>query len=173
MKNITQLMNKYKECARNLWNVYFLNQLSLCDSFNDNWDICDEFDKICQLLFLSFVLGPIDRTHFNKSCSYESNPLPLRFINVVPKSESKVPIFINREIGAPTGYWDHSIRAIKKNELDLCFVDYYDFDKQGVRDFKYCHVVVDSSSLYPELIGYHALIECEYVEMFFVFSHTY
>jgi hypothetical protein len=34
MGNITELMNAYRECSRNLWNVYFTRRENIGDSLN-------------------------------------------------------------------------------------------------------------------------------------------
>jgi hypothetical protein len=106
--DITYLMNKYRECVRHLWNSYFLEQLSP----EDQWDISDEFDDICTMLFSSLVLNPIGCTSRKKSPGYKQFPEPLPCLHVVPLAESGTPIRINREVGA-SGYWDYPLDLVK------------------------------------------------------------
>ena len=163
--NITELMNSYRECCRNLWNCYFLRTDSSCEEFD--WDIADEFNEICVRLFSSLVLRQIEVFSYEKVLSQRAKimPCPLKFLHVIPVIETGVPISVNREKN--TGYWDHPIDTIKPDEAKLVFVDYFDFDLMGYRDFQYYLVLIESSSVYPQICGYQALIECRYANVFF------
>jgi len=154
MRNVTLIMNRYRECARNIWNVYFNQQFKV----DDQWTILDEYDNICVALFSSLVLNPISRTLDKKSTSYEKRPKPMMFLKVIPLVDTGVPISINRSIEC-SGYWDYSLTCIKTFDADMMFIDYFDFDMVGFRDFQYCRVRIVASDLYPDLIGRDALIE--------------
>src|SRR5580693_8657049 len=52
MRDITELMNSYRECSRNLWNVYFSKR-------KDVGDALDVFEQIRELLFDSIVLSEL------------------------------------------------------------------------------------------------------------------
>ena len=52
MRNITELMNAYRECSRNLWNVYFAKRENIGGSL-------DAFEQIRELLFDSLVVGQL------------------------------------------------------------------------------------------------------------------
>lgn len=162
MRDITNLMDKYRECARNLWNVYFLEQLLQ----DDNWDLCDEYENICSLLFSSLVLRAVARLSYKKSLAYEAVTEPISIFRVVPSVESGVPIYINRDVPC-TGYWDYPLNIIKPLDVDLRFIDFFDFDRKGFRDFQYCRVRIVGSNTYPEIIGRDALLESNNVKIIF------
>ncbi len=52
MRDITELMNAYRECSRNLWNVYFAKRENVGGSL-------DAFEQIRQLLFDSLVVSEL------------------------------------------------------------------------------------------------------------------
>ncbi len=81
MKNITKEINMYRECVRNLWNVYFLNLLT-----EDNChDLKDEYDDICSRIFSATVLFPFGCVMFEKAKDYQSRPEPLNFLKIFPR----------------------------------------------------------------------------------------
>jgi hypothetical protein len=49
MTDITNLMNKYRECARNLWNAYF-------SAYEFTWDLHEKYESIRKLLFDGLVV---------------------------------------------------------------------------------------------------------------------
>ena len=164
MKDITKLMNIYRECARNLWNVYFQPQVLLHKS-TTKWNFFDEFDDICSLIFKLLILNPLGMISFKKSSSYDKYMKHLTFIRIIPLAESGVPIQINREVNQSYGYWDHKIRVIKPFDADLCFVDFFDFNLLAFRDFQYYLIKIINSSTNPELVDHYALIECNHTKV--------
>lgn len=52
MRDITDLMNTYRECSRNLWNVYFSRRENIGGSL-------DAFRQIRELLFDSLVVSEL------------------------------------------------------------------------------------------------------------------
>lgn len=161
---VTKLMNTYRECVRHLWNTYFLDLLSIVEN---QWDVSDEFDEICTTLFSSLVLNPIGCTSHKKSQRYEGFPTPLSCLHVVPSAKDGVPIQIAREIQSFT-YWDYPIDVIKPLEVDLRFIDFFDFDVLGYKEFEYYRVRIVDSSEYPDIIGRDALLKTRYATVFFV-----
>ena len=57
MRDITDLMQKHRECSRHVWNAYFLPQ---AEAEND-WDLRDRFEDINVKLFSALVLWPLER----------------------------------------------------------------------------------------------------------------
>lgn len=161
MEDITSQVNMYRECVRNLWNIYFVQALEA--NKNQQWNIKDEFDEICSKLFSSIALSFAQYDLPEKSHSYERYPEPLLFLHVIPQSE--VHIHINREIKA-TGYWDHPGEMIKPKDIDLRFIDFFDFDVIGFRDFEYLRVRIVGSDT-QDLVGRDALIRANYSKIYF------
>lgn len=163
--DITQRIHAYRECARHLWNTYFLTQLS--DDVS-HWDISDEFEDICSMLFSSLVLNPIGATEHKKSPGYESNPQPLLCLHIVPISDvGETSIHINREKMKAYGYWDYSINGLSPLDIDLRFIDCFDFDKLGYKNFEYYMGRVVHSPTHLELIGRNALVRASCVRILF------
>lgn len=163
--DITQLMLQYRECSRNLWNMYIRQQVSEFNTDERNeWDIKDEYDEICTILFSTLVLAPIGKSNFKKSHSYEKYQKELSFIDVVPCNE--IPILINREVGETSGYWDYPLKSIQPADVGMRFVDFFDFDRLGFRDFEYIQVRIVESMVYPDLVQRDALVIPRYVKMF-------
>ena len=160
MNNINHLLMRYRECARSMWNVYFMDQGSHVD-----WELCDEYEEICGRLFDSLVLNCLGRSA-KKSRSFDQSPEFMPFLRVVPSVTSGVRIYINREKKS-SPYWDHPITIIQPNDADMRFIDFFDFAKLDVRDFRYIRVRIINSTRDADLIGRDGLIECNDVTVFF------
>jgi hypothetical protein len=162
MRDITSIMNMYRECVRNLWNAYFLNLISS----ENKWDFNDQFEEISSEIFSVFISSCTSCTDIQKSPSFKREKKPIMDICIVPKSEHGVPISINRESPA-SGYWDYPKDLIKPSEVELRFIDFFDFDTLGYRDLEYYIVRIIACNSDKEIIGRDALILVKYVNVFF------
>lgn len=161
---ITHLMNRYRECVRHIWNLFFLELLTE----EAQWDISDEFDEICVKLFSSLVLNPMGCLSLKKSSSYERSPIPLPCLSVVPSSElGSASIHINTEKEKASGYWNYPFDTIKSTDVALCFIDCFDFDKLGYKNLEYYMVRIVDSSKNSDIIGRNALIRANCTQIFF------
>ena len=86
MRDITELMNAYRECSRNLWNVYFSKR-------KDIGDALDVFEQIRELLFDSIILSELS---YEGEAEGEDIPPPV--LRVVPGSRSLILI---QRLGGP------------------------------------------------------------------------
>src|SRR5579864_5503510 len=115
MRDITELMNAYRECSRNLWNVYFSKRENIGGSL-------DAFERLRELLFDSLVMCEL---------SYEGDgegeDIPPPVLKVVPRESSL--ILIKRLTGpGEAGYWDQEKDlAVGPEDITLLFIDYFDF----------------------------------------------
>jgi hypothetical protein len=73
MRDITNLMNAYRECSRNLWNVYFSSRDNVGGSL-------DAFGRLRDLLFTALV---VDELFYEGSA--EGKDIPPPAIRVVPE----------------------------------------------------------------------------------------
>lgn len=146
MRDITDLMNRYRECSRNLWNVYFASRESGC------W--FDTFEEIRKLLFDSLV---VDELFYEGEA--ESPNLPPPALRVVPKQRAL--ILIERLSGSGEArYWGEvKDMYVGPDEITLEFVDYFDYSNVSLRDFQYylCKILLFPS--HPEYQGREALIQ--------------
>lgn len=159
MRDVTEFMSNYRECARHLWNTYFFDE-----SYRKTWavpgpsdtphfDKLDRFEETCRILFTELVLEKIGEP------SSDSSILEARRqrIRIVPIHDS-VRIMINRG-AAGGGYWANPIDRIGTT-VDLRFIEYFDWDQIGILELQYYRVKIAEFPHHPELIGREALIEC-------------
>jgi hypothetical protein len=162
MEDVTHLFNNYRECVRHLGNEYFR---SLPDSCRD-WDLHDEYDDTAVGIFSSLVLRPLGIFDHKLAAGYLATPQPLPGFYVIPNIPHGTPIMINRE-QARSGYWDHPIRTVTPNDVELYLLRFFDFDRQNYREYRYFEALVHSSACHPEIAGRLALLEVEHAKVLF------
>lgn len=146
MRDITQLMNPYRECSRNLWNVYFSGRENIGCSL-------DAFEQIRRLLFESLVA---DELFYEEEAEGEDIPPPA--LIVVPRERSL--ILIERPSGSgEAGYWDQEKdMVVGPNDIKLAFLDYFDFAQIPIMDFRFYRCKILSFPSRVEYEGREALI---------------
>jgi hypothetical protein len=152
MRNINDLMNTYRECSRNLWNVYFSRGADIGASL-------DVFEQIRRLLFDSLVLDDL----YARS-SAEGEVLPI--LKVVPSR--RAPILIRRLNGeSQTGYWDQEKdMTVSADDISLEFVDYFDFSQVPLKDYQYYRCKIISFATHANYEGLEALVEVSSADVF-------
>jgi|SRR6266542_2695767 len=147
MRDITELMNGYRECSRNLWNTYFSGRADIGGSL-------DAFKQIRHLLFDSLVVSELS---YEGEAEGEDVPPPA--LKVVPRERS--PILIQRPSGPQqAGYWDQEKdMVVGPDDITLAFVDYFDFYQTPIMDFRYYRSKIRGFPAKPEYQGRQALIE--------------
>jgi hypothetical protein len=154
MRDITELMNTYRECSRNLWNVYFSKQENVGVSL-------DAFGQIRQLLFDSLVVSELS---YEGEAEGEDISAPV--LKVVPRTRSLILI---RRLSGPgeAGYWDQEKdMVVGPDDIALAFLDYFDFSPIPIKDFRYYLCKVLS---FPSHVGYEgreALVEVSDTKVF-------
>ncbi|MET0026035.1 MAG: hypothetical protein ABW101_00240 [Candidatus Thiodiazotropha sp.] len=120
----------------------------------------EDFDEISIMLFKHLVLGELqlEREKFD----WLTQPSK-QFI--VESSAEDLPLMINRE--GQSGYWDNPISKVKKGDLTMHFIDYFDWDSMDQIDYRYYRVRIVASDKYPDLVGNDALIETIYAVVYF------
>jgi hypothetical protein len=148
MRDITELMNAYRECSRNLWNVYFSGRKDIGGSL-------DVFEQIRELLFDALI---VDGLSYERETELEDMPRPL--LMVVPRRESSL-ILIQRLSGpGEAGYWDQEKdMTVGPRDITLGFVDYFDFKHIPTKDFYYYRCKILSFSAHTNYEGREALLE--------------
>lgn len=167
MKDITHIVDHYRSCVRTLWNDFFADETI----FQIDWDFSDEFEDICVKIFDALVLNRIGKFQEKKAPKYYEFPAALSFISVVPAADEGVPIQIARE-KANARYWDHPVNIIKPGDSDMRFVDFFNANTTGSRDYEYCRVRIVASSVYPDTVGRDALLEWKDVRIMLDDHHT-
>lgn len=147
MRDITELMSTYRECSRNLWNVYFSRREDIGSSL-------DAFEQIRRLLFDSLVVDELDYEG-----EAESENIPPPALRVVPRERSL--ILIERPSGPQeAGYWDQEKdMVVGPNDITVAFIDYFDFAQIPIMDFRYYRCRILGFPAKPQYQGREALIE--------------
>ncbi|MGA2984703.1 MAG: hypothetical protein ABSG32_12880 [Terriglobia bacterium] len=158
MRDITDLMDHYRDVARSVWNTGFWVQADL-----QTWDARDQFEQIKKLLFKALVVARLEEGHCCDLYGLADNQI----YQVVPNHSEYVPIMIQRpRQGAQTGYWDDPVRQVKASEADLQFLDYFDWNNMGYADFQYYRVRIATFATQPHLVGREALLDHLYAKVF-------
>ncbi len=124
MRDITELMNAYRECSRNLWNVHFSGQANIGGSL-------DAFGHIRRLLFESLVVNEL---FYEGEAEGEDIPPPA--LRVVPRTRAL--ILIERPSDDGNGYWDQEKdMVVGPEDIALTFLDYFDFAQVPIMDFHF------------------------------------
>lgn len=157
MREITDIMDHYREVARSLWNTAFWAKPEL-----QTWDARDQFEQIKKGLLKALVIARLEVGH---SCDLEA--LPDLSCQVVPKAPGPVPIMIQRpREGDKSAYWDDPVKEVRASEVELKFLDYFDWDLMAYADFHYYRVRILGFSTQPGLVGREALIEHQHAGVF-------
>lgn len=152
MRNITGLMNRYRECSRHLWNEYF-------SSIPEPWEVEHLFEQARKSLFEALVV----RECVQRGCCAYGGPMPI--LHAVPIAS--LPILIHRLSADGNRYWDEvKDMLVDAPAIRLKFEDYYDYSVYSARNFGFyrCKIVTFPSHVQYE--GREALIEVEFAEIF-------
>ena len=147
MRDITELMSLYRECSRNLWNVYFSGRENIGASL-------DAFEEIRQLLFESLVVNELS---YDGEAEGEDIPPPA--LRVVPGAS---PLILIRRLSEPgeARYWDQEKdMVVGPDDIRLAFVDYFDFYQVPIKNFHYFLCRILSFPNHSEYEGREALLE--------------
>lgn len=159
MKNVTEIFDQYRECARHVRNVYFSTIQS------KDWDTVENFEAVAKSLFERMVICRFRIGFFQlEPCEYTRD-----FFRIVPKTAHGTPVAIAREKNR-TGAWDHSINTLTPTDCEIAFIKYFDWDDHSVIDFRYYWGEILNSQKYPEIVGHALLIETQYDDVYCVDS---
>ena len=154
MRDVTNLMNSYRECSRNPWNVYFSGRSDIGGSL-------DAFGQIRELLFDALVVDEL-----STAGGADGGDVPLPVLKVVPQRSL---ILIQRLSGpGQAGYWDQEKDMIVgPSDSTLAFLDYFDFSQIPVMDFYYYRCKILSFPSHANYEGREALLEASGAKVFY------
>lgn len=159
MRNITDLMDHYRDISRTIWNLGFRPLPELQD-----WDSRDRFEEIKDLLFKSLVVARLDESEGVHEASPGTDPA----LHVVPSGADTIPIMIhNPREHDRNRYWDDPVKQIRAADAELHFLDYFDWDDTAPADFQYYRVRIGSFPARLHLVGREALLEHKDATVFF------
>lgn len=154
MKNITTLLQWYRESVRNLWNTTFMSR----QFPKINFDTVDRFREIQDVLFTELVLCELGQQTFKRSTTAE----PFEFLRVVPLDCGEIPISIERPSSDGNKYWDDPVTRVMASDIDLRFIAYFDWNELDFRDLKFYRCRIVAFPRNPHLVGRDALLEVSY-----------
>jgi len=154
MIKATHIFAKYREAARHLRNSFYV------PSDNNDWDTVEDFDEVSVMLFKHLVLGEFQLPRGD----FDWLAQPSSYF-IVESSADDLPIMVNRD--KQSGYWDNPIRKVKKGDLKMHFIDYYDWDSMGQIDFRYYRIRIMESDKFPQVVGFDAFIETIYADVYY------
>lgn len=155
MEDITEVLNDYRECSRHIWNTYF--------RFLEEGDLL--FWSVEAELFSQLVLSQISKPPVRLTPTWR-NKEPINYLRIVPTSDCGSPAMINRT--GDSGYWDDPINMVKPEEVNLRFLEFFDFaGPQDYRDWKYYRARIQDFPTQKHLEGRDLLIDASYVSVFF------
>ena len=150
MTELNLNMNRYRECARHVWNTYFRGQSNSEDLF-----LNVEYE-----LFYALVLAPSGLAGEHKS----PFDVPLPFLRVVPNPSLRVLSVMIAPPGGPDSnvYWKEV--ELEPGDLELRFIDFFDWaNPDDFRDYQYVRARIVASRVGEMYDGYDILLPVMYV----------
>jgi hypothetical protein len=146
MRDVTGLMNAYRECARHVWNVNFSGRDNIGGSL-------DSFGRVRDILFNALV---VDELFYEEKA--DGGDIPPPAIRVVPQPRTLILI---KRLSRPgeASYWDEEKDlVVGADEITLAFLNYFDFSQIPVMDFSYYRCRILKFPKRAEYEGREALI---------------
>jgi hypothetical protein len=158
MEDVTESFDHYRISARSVWNAAFWPH-----SCFRNWDCFGQFQEIARILFDQLVLFRLGR-EFPFDSVFR---MPIPFFHLAPSSPSGCPIMIARPIPeVPIGLWDDPVNRVNPGQVEMSFLDFFDWNLLDYRDYQYYRVSIAAFAEQPHLVGREALIERQYAKVF-------
>jgi hypothetical protein len=158
MRNVNGIFDHYRMSARSVWNTAFWPD----PQFRD-WDFVEDFRSIEKILFNALVLTRFDEAFPMDDIFHK----PIPFFQVAPSTTS-VPIMIAcPRPGVPSGHWDDPVDRVGIEQVTMHFIAFFDWNQLDCRDLQYYRVEIAGFDEQPHLVGREALIERQYVNVFF------
>jgi hypothetical protein len=152
-QNVTAFLNEYRECVRHLWNIHFRRDAER----NNDWDLSDLFDEVAAKLFHALVLRKLGRDQVQVQPDFLCPKDPLMFLRF--EFPRRSDLMVNR--GVNTGYWDDPLRDASSDDLDLRFVQFFDWSSREYRDFALYRARIVASVPYPKVVGRDVLVPAD------------
>jgi len=151
MRDVTDLMNRYRECSRNIWNTYLATEMG---EFAD--DAVERiYEQIRNLLFEAIVSVPPSGTATTRP-------------TLIVAPMASLPILIRRPSRDGNNYWDQEPDLRFEDGLvQLTFIDYYDFFEGPIRDFRFYRCRVRSFPTRPQYEGREALVDVVHAKVLY------
>ena len=159
MTNATDLFLRYREVVRGAWNLGFRVELTNGPA---DYRAVEIFQNAAARLFKGMVLWPLglparvrDPWTPGDAGSFEVRVRNDRATQLLV--DRYLPTSPHHAFGSPTV-------SIRPGDCDLRFLEWFDWEQLGVRDFAYLKVLITRFPGHPEFEGRYALVtvgDCE------------
>jgi hypothetical protein len=153
--DVTDLVLQYRLLLRAIWNEH----VWACPALRC-WDAVEQFNELRPVLYDRLLLAKLKAI---QGISLRE-PVELRIVPSIPDSEGHAcaPVRISESSSsAVSRRWDQPPGIIRPSDMDLLFVDFFDWSQIGYWDLRYFRVRIVKSHEYGHLVGREALIECD------------
>lgn len=145
---VTEHVLAYRECARTVWNTYFRH-------LPDGWH---EFINVDHELFVGLVLvQSFDGYGFGSPGS--------GLVRLRPSFGPKGIEVLWARSEQEGRCWHWKARQLEPSQMELSFLKFFDWESEGIRDFRFVRARVVECIEAPDLIGADVLLpalECDF-----------
>lgn len=150
MIDITEVIFKYRNCIRELWNNYYIDRIA--ESKHLEEDLSMYYNLIRESLFVSLVTSRV--------FSEEVKPTPEEYydeIDVYPALGPEGFRAMYAKLEDENYNWDFIWLKTENNLFK--YIEFFDWSDEQVMDCQYVKAKLIESEEFPEFIGYEFLFE--------------
>lgn len=152
----TDLLLKYRDMARMIWNSAFWTNVDLREG--DLFVVGEytgAFDEAMARLYEGMVLLPLGHTCRVQDMNCPGKAIPLS----IEVASPTVEYLIDEDIPeGPSHRFTVGELPLQEGTYDFEFVEFFDWDQLGHRDFRFMKVLIRRMDANPTAVGYHALV---------------
>ena len=157
-KDVTPIFDHYRVSARGIWNRAFWPDPEFREGF-----YIGRFEWLAKILFDTLVLAKLDMEFPDEDLFHK----PISFFHVIPNPAGAPIMIAAPHAPGMNTYWGDPVSRIPQESIELHFIEFFDWSQMAVRDFQYYKVRIERFDEHPHLVGREALIEKQYVKIFF------
>jgi hypothetical protein len=155
----TDLLLKYRDMARMIWNLAFWPNTDLRDgNVFIVGDYIWRFDEAVARLFEGMVLLPLGYTCRAEDTNYPGKAVPINIEAISPGVECLIDENLPEE---PYHPWKRVELDLQKDTYNFEFRRFFDWDQTGHREFRFVQVVIRRLDSTTDAVGHHALLPAE------------
>jgi hypothetical protein len=159
MEDVTNLLNRYRECVRHVWNTYYeplRDDESSVAILPLQYELFS-FMVVWQLgrgTYQESVVGPMP--FGNPEMGFGSDIIP--YLRIVPPvGRLGIELLVEEQISSLK--FVYTAVKLQTHRIDLRFIEYFDWDTQYQRDWQYYRARILRSPDQPDLEGKTILLE--------------
>ena len=156
MTYATELVQLYRQALHHLWNMHFWAP----SQFRDYVSV-KQFNRVKLPLFLSLV---VDRLGSDLEDPQQIFGDAFKVVPPLAPADGSIPSLMIEDPQAK-GVWRTVNGPFRTRDLKLCLLDFFDWQEEDWRDFRYFLVRVDAMELDSSWVGCNGLVEVGYVDV--------